>query len=205
MSDYFDFVQAASNGEEALEKYKKYSDNNGKTFDIVMTDYEMPKLTGIELIKAIKKQHNNQVFVVISAHQNPENLIEFINLGILHFTPKPIAPESILEVLHKASDMCYDNEELVWNKNKKALFYKHELIYFAKYDLLLIEILLENFNFVCSNDDILNHFYLNNIDIKKENIRNLVVRLRKKIPLVKIISFYGNGYKLTVADVKTEI
>jgi DNA-binding response OmpR family regulator len=204
LSDYFDFVQVASNGEEGLSEYEKFQQKNGKNFDIVMTDYEMPRVNGIELIRAIKEQNKEQTFIVISAHQNPEYLIEFINLGILHFVPKPISPENMLEVLDKVSDKCiaeiedlfYINSSLTWNKKNKCLLYNSELLNLAKYDLLLLEILLENFGLLCSIDKILNHFYLHNEDIKQDNIRNMVVRLRKKIPDINIQSIYGVGYKL---------
>ena len=203
LSDYFDFAQVASNGEEGLSEYEKFQQKNGKNFDIVMTDYEMPRVNGIELIKAIKEQNKEQNFIVISAHQNPEYLIEFINLGILHFVPKPISPENMLEVLDKVSDIAIQDKELfhinnflVWNKMNKSLFYKDELVNLAKYDLLLLEVLVEDFGFICTIERILNHFYIYNEDIKQDNIRNMVVRLRKKIPDINIISNYGIGYKL---------
>jgi DNA-binding response OmpR family regulator len=204
LCDYFGEVQTASNGAEALAKYEFFKNKNGKSFDIVMTDYEMPKLTGIELIKAIKEQEKEQIFIVISAHQKPEYLIEFINLGILYFVPKPIGAENMLAVFTKVSD-TFDSsndelftlsESLIWNKTKKSLFYNNELLVLAKYDLLLFEILVEDFGIICTIDKILNHFYLHNEDIKQDNIRNMVVRLRKKIPEISIQSIYGIGYKL---------
>jgi DNA-binding response OmpR family regulator len=203
LNDYFGHVQTASNGEEGLQVYENFKKKSGKFFDVVMTDYEMPKTNGITLIKEIKKQNKDQVFIVISAHQNPEYLIEYINLGILYFVPKPIGPENMLAVLEKASDAFtkYDelfhiNSALAWNKNKKALFYNNELLVLAKYDLLLLEVLLEDFGFICTTDKIVNHFYLYNEDIKQDNIRNMIVRLRKKIPGISISSQYGIGYKL---------
>jgi DNA-binding response OmpR family regulator len=110
----------------------------------------------------------------------------------------------MLEVLDKVSDKCiaeiedlfYINSSLTWNKKNKCLLYNSELLNLAKYDLLLLEILLENFGLLCSIDKILNHFYLHNEDIKQDNIRNMVVRLRKKIPDINIQSIYGVGYKL---------
>jgi DNA-binding response OmpR family regulator len=206
LCDYFAEVHTASNGKEALEIYENYHEKNGKPFDIVMTDYEMPKLTGIELIKAIKEQNENQVFIVISAHQNPEYLIEFINLGILYFVPKPISPENMMAVLARVGDkfdsvndeLFHLNDSITWNKTKKSIFYNNELVILAKYDLLLFEILVEYFGLICPIDKILTHFYLHNEDIKQDNIRNMVVRLRKKIPEIAIENIYGVGYKLSI-------
>ena len=206
LCDYFGEVHTALNGKEGLEIYENYQEKNGKPFDIVMTDYEMPKLTGIELIKAIKEENENQVFIVISAHQNPKYLIEYINLDILYFIPKPLSPENILSVLSKVSDkfdsskdeLVHISDSLTWNKTKKSIFYNKELVILAKYDLLLFEILVEYFGLICPIDKILDYFYLNNEDVKQDNIRNMVVRLRKKIPNIKIINIYGIGYKLKI-------
>lgn len=208
LRDYFAHVQTASNGEEGVKEYEKFQEKNGKNFDIVMTDYEMPKVTGIELIKAIKEYNNEQIFIVISAHQNPEYLIEFINLGILHFVPKPIGPENMLNVLTKVSnkfdtlsdELFHISDSLIWNKTKKAVLYNNKLVRLAKYDLLLFEILMEHFELICPIDKILTHFYLNNEDIKQDNIRNMVVRLRKKIPKITIDNLYGMGYKLSISE-----
>ncbi len=203
LDDYFDYVQAASNGAEGLIEYKKYQQTNNKFFDIVMTDYDMPKLNGIELIKVIQKENKDQIFVVISAHQNPEYLIEYINLGVLHFISKPVAYDSILKILDKIYDkfikrdnLFYINSSLAWDKNRKSLFCEGQLINLSRYDLLLIEVLLDDFGFICHNEKIIDHFYLNNEDIKLDNIRNMVVRLRKKIPDMKIESVYGIGYRI---------
>lgn len=204
LEDYFAIVQRASNGQEAFEIFTNYKTNNQKFFDIVITDYEMPLLNGIELIRKIKKTNKNQIFIVISAHQKPEYLIEFINLGILNFLPKPINATNLLNILDKVGDMFipgaenlfHINGSLVWNKKNKCLLYNNELLNLAKYDLLLFDILIEDFGLICTTQRIVDHFYLHNEDIKVENVRNMVVRLRKKIPEISIQSIYGVGYKL---------
>jgi len=205
LNDYFKCVKTASNGKEGLKEYLAFKERTGSNYDIVMTDYEMPKFNGIELIKAIKKIYDKQVFIVISAHQNPEKLIEFINLDITHFATKPFGTKNMFEILNKISDkfmpkddnLLYISDTLVWHKNEKSLFNKDKQIYLAKYDLLLLEILLKHFNFNCNIEVILSHFYMHNEDIKQNNIRNMIARLRKKIPNILIENIYGLGYKLS--------
>lgn len=204
LSDYFENVEIASDGKEGIEKYKKIYEKNGKFYDIVITDYEMPKINGIELIKTVKKLNDKQIFIVISAYQNSEYLIEYINLGIEYFIPKPIGPDNLLNVLDKVSDkfifknneLFYLNDSLIWDKKNKLLFCNNESLKLSKYDLLLFEILVDSYGSLCNIDRILSHFYINNEDIQQENIRNMVVRLRKKIPKVTIESIYAMGYKL---------
>src|SRR5260370_18071716 len=44
-------VHTCSSGQEALEQYKK------QRFDVVVTDYKMPKMNGVEFIRELRKHH----------------------------------------------------------------------------------------------------------------------------------------------------
>lgn len=208
LSDYFNEIHVASDGAEGLEKYITFKKEYGKHYDIVISDYEMPKLNGIELIKKIKELSTKQVFIVISAHQDPKYLIEFINLGILHFIPKPLQPQEILTVLEKVSTNLVDKDDNVkilsrthsWHTIHKSLSYKGKYIKLSKYDILLFEILIQDIGVACSSEKILDYFYLFNEDIQKENIRNMIIRLRKKIPNTTIENLYAIGYMLKFTD-----
>jgi len=59
-----------------------------------------------------------------------------------------------------------------------------------------MKMLLDHVEQVCSNDAVLQHFYLLGIDLDERNIRNLIFKLRKKLPSRMIESIYGMGYKL---------
>ncbi len=74
----------ASNGEEGLECYKKY------TPDIVLTDINMPKMNGIEMSKAIKLLNPYQPIAILTAFNEPVFLKQAINLGIDKYIVKPI-------------------------------------------------------------------------------------------------------------------
>lgn len=205
LSDYFGTVNVASDGQEGLALYEDFHAENNRCYDLVMTDYDMPKLNGIDLIKAIKKEHTKQMFIVISAYQKPQQLIEFINLGVMHFLAKPIRPGEMLAVFEKASDMILESsaldvvlgEDLVWNHAGKTLHSNAEEIKLSKYDILLLEVLVRSLNTICSNETILSYFYLQGEDVEQENIRNMINRLRKKIPSIAIESTYGVGYRLS--------
>ena len=55
-------VEVAENGEEALEKFK----NN--PVDIIITDINMPKMTGLEFIKEVKKINDQVQFIILSGY-----------------------------------------------------------------------------------------------------------------------------------------
>ena len=72
LNKFFLKVMSASNGEEALEYYKK------ENFDIVITDLSMPRMNGLEMLAEIKKINENQAILITSAHSESEYMIKAI-------------------------------------------------------------------------------------------------------------------------------
>ncbi len=84
----------AYNGQEGLEMYKE------KKPDIVITDINLPILCGLELTAKIKEIKKEQPVIVMSAHDDKENILNSINLGSAGFIPKPINVTLLFERLH---------------------------------------------------------------------------------------------------------
>jgi Response regulator containing CheY-like receiver domain and AraC-type DNA-binding domain len=93
-SDYgFDPVLGASNGLEALTILEQNS------IDIMVTDVQMPKMNGIELIKEIKKRNYQLKIVVISGFAEFEYAQESIKLNVSDYLLKPFASRKLLELV----------------------------------------------------------------------------------------------------------
>lgn len=91
----FSRVVTAENGALALELYRK------EPFVLVITDINMPEMTGIEFIQAIQQTHPQQAILVTSAYSDATNLIPLINLGIGSFILKPLNWKVFLALVHK--------------------------------------------------------------------------------------------------------
>jgi len=89
-----DFHEAA-NGKIALDLMK-----NG-WIDIVITDYNMPVMNGMELIRAIKKEDllKDIPVVVISTEGNEARIKEFMDCGASGYITKPFTPETIRDLI----------------------------------------------------------------------------------------------------------
>jgi two-component system, chemotaxis family, chemotaxis protein CheY len=85
----------AGDGKEALAIMK-----NG-WIDIVITDYNMPVMNGMELIKAIKGEEllKDIPVIVVSTESNDVKIKEFTDLGAGGYITKPFAPETIRDLL----------------------------------------------------------------------------------------------------------
>lgn len=103
LSEMFNNVDIAVNGLDALEKYNDFYKKNNSYYDFVITDINMPKLNGIELCKMILKKNKDQAITVISAHNDPKNLQQLIDLGIKSFLHKPIDFDSLVKEFSKVA------------------------------------------------------------------------------------------------------
>lgn len=100
-SPLFASVDTASNGVEGFEAYNKNS------YDLVITDINMPRLNGIGMIQKIREIHPEQKIIAISAHDEPAILLDLIRRGINSFILKPISLDEMLKILYP---VCRDTD-----------------------------------------------------------------------------------------------
>lgn len=113
---FFKEIDTACDGVEGLEKY------NNSSFDIVITDINMPHMNGIEMITHIKEINPEQKIVAVSAHNESDILIQLIKAGISSFILKPILQNEVINTLYPVSRDAYTqvlNLELVHELNGK--------------------------------------------------------------------------------------
>jgi len=99
LDNFFDNIIVAVDGQDGLDKYTQYFEENNSYVDIVISDITMPNLNGIEMSKLIKKKYNKQHILIISAHDDSERLQEILNIGITTYVHKPIEINNLLEKL----------------------------------------------------------------------------------------------------------
>ena len=85
----FDF---ALNGLQALEKLAERRD---PPFDMIVTDINMPKMNGLELLGEIAKRHTEVKTIVVSAYGDMDNIRTAMNLGAFDFVTKPVDFEDL--------------------------------------------------------------------------------------------------------------
>jgi two-component system, NtrC family, response regulator AtoC len=77
-------VATAGNGEQALGAVRKDAP------DLVLLDLQMPKMGGIEVLRALRKEQINVPVIVITAHGSIETAVEAMREGAYDFITKPV-------------------------------------------------------------------------------------------------------------------
>lgn len=93
----FKDVIEADDGTTALELLKK------QKVDLIISDWNMPKMSGLELLKAVRSNENLKSikFVMVTAESQKENVIEAIRNGVNQYVVKPFTPQVLKEKLEK--------------------------------------------------------------------------------------------------------
>jgi len=88
-------VEAAGDGAEALEKVASFRPR------IVLTDLVMPRMSGIELLRALKEQGEDTTTVILTAQGSVETAVEAIKQGAYDYLTKPVDLQRLRILLDK--------------------------------------------------------------------------------------------------------
>ncbi len=88
-------VYEAADGEQAVGMYKE------KLPDLTLMDIVMPKMTGVDALKAILDANSKAKVVMASSVGTQENLKDAINAGAYDFLQKPISDDQLKSLIEK--------------------------------------------------------------------------------------------------------
>ena len=86
-------VVAVDSGESALEELDR------QRFDLIFLDLVLPRLSGVEVLRAIKERNQKTMVAVITGYGDDPVALEAMSLGPLFFIRKPFQISEITEVL----------------------------------------------------------------------------------------------------------
>jgi len=90
-------ILEADDGRTALEVMKK------EKIDFVISDWNMPQMSGLELLKAIRtsEEWRDLPFLMITAEGQKEHVIEAVKHRVSDYIVKPFTPETLMEKINK--------------------------------------------------------------------------------------------------------
>jgi two-component system response regulator HydG len=97
---YLMAVETAEKGLQAIEQ---------ETFDVIISDYRLPGINGMELFKRISSTHPNTVNLLITAYGDKEIVSKALNTRVHNIIEKPFSPETIMDTLAPLLEKSTEN------------------------------------------------------------------------------------------------
>src|SRR5688572_11748614 len=94
--DDLEVVGEASNGLEAIRKFSELSPH------VVLLDISMPKLSGLEVSRRIKKSNPGAKIVILTMHEEEEYSMKLVRMGVSGYLLKDSAAQEVIEAVRTA-------------------------------------------------------------------------------------------------------
>ncbi len=92
-------VSLAGNGTSAVEAIRD------RPFDVVLTDIQMPGMSGIDLLSIVRAYDLDVPVVLMTGSPSLETALEALSLGALHYIVKPIGNDELVKAIERASKL----------------------------------------------------------------------------------------------------
>lgn len=202
-------VETAANGEEALTKLAMHS------FDLVILDIMMLKMSGLEVCKKMRADRNSTPVIFLSAKGEEIDKVLGLELGADDYIVKPF---SLRELIARVKALLRRTENanrsstsegpvnigrMQVNFGAFTAFVKNKPVSISHKEFELLKYLYINRNKVVSREQLLNDIWGYDEAPTTRTIDNFIVRLRQKAeedpnhPKI-ILTVHGIGYKLVL-------
>ena len=93
----FENIIEADDGTTALDALKK------NKIDLIVSDWNMPKMTGLELLKTVRAsdEYKDIPFLMVTAEAQKQNVLDAVQAGVSNYVVKPFTAEQISDKLEK--------------------------------------------------------------------------------------------------------
>jgi two-component system chemotaxis response regulator CheY len=90
------YVSIAKDGAEALDTL-----NAGvQKFDLIVSDWNMPEMTGLQLLKAVRLKWPKMPFIMLTGKASPEFVVQARENGVDAYVVKPFSPAQLAQKIH---------------------------------------------------------------------------------------------------------
>ena len=197
-------VSSSLNGNDGLKELKKFQP------DLLLLDWMLPDLSGIEICKNIRKDNSfkNLPVIMLTAKGEEEDKIKGLDSGVDDYLTKPFSFNELMArikaVLRRSNpNTVSDNlkfDDLMLDRIEKRVFRDDQEIKLGPTEFRLLEFFLTNPKRVYSRDQILESVWPNNVNVESRTIDVHIRRLRQSVNIKDkkelIRTVRSSGYSL---------
>jgi len=189
---FFKRVEVAEDGEVGIRLYDEYFQSNGKYFDMVITDIQMPNINGIDLSRKILRKNKEQKILVTSAYDDKEYLVDLISTGVSGFIQKPLGLEQITSILYELCGELAEERELfrfldlgnefIWDYKDKVLAYAGFEVTLSDDETKSLDFFISDINKESANLKIFEDIYHDDEIEFSGKITDMIESIKKRMP-----------------------
>lgn len=190
-------IYTASEGKKALRIFRE------KAPHVIITDLELPKMSGLEFIKEVRVMNPRVAIIVITAYGTEENFADSYDLGACSILKKPIDLDELFMILLANSPKKITKttvslgKQLSYNPVEMMLYYNSIPIVLTKKENQILSLLLQYKGGVVSYDEFQTLIW-GDTPMTLDTLRMHINSIRKKSHQNIIRNLSGVGYKLTM-------
>jgi len=200
---FFSEVYEASDGEEAYQLYQDIKP------DIMILDVNIPKLNGLDLLKKIREKDYITKAIMFTAHSDQKFLMQAVSLQLTKYLVKPVSRKELKDALNFTIEelLSYKitpvkkidfKDNYSWNTELKELKHHNIVIDITVKEKNLLALLFSHKDKVFSYDEIFQSVWDFEESISFNSLKNMIKRLRKKLPEDTILNIFNEGYKINL-------
>ncbi len=197
-------VDAAADGETGLHLGLEYP------CDVAIVDLGLPKLPGIELIRALRRAGRRLPILILTAHDRWQEKVEGLGAGADDYLVKPFHVEELLARLNALirrsagwSEPVLRIGEVALDTRRQQLEVSGRPVMLTAYEYKALEYLMLHAGRVVSKSELTEHLYGDDDDRDSNVIEVFIARLRRKLDAAgaggPIVTLRGRGYRYTKA------
>ncbi len=191
-------AEIAENGKEAIDQISKNS------FDVLLLDWRMPELTGLEVCKSLRKAGYNKPIILLTALSDVKNKVEALNYGADDYITKPFSFDEVMARInavvrrYESVSTFLEFDEFKLDLIAHTLVTPHGKIKLPEKEFELLKYFLENSGVILNKErlcrDVWELPFTPSTNLVEVTIKNLRSKLEELTGKKFIKTIYGEGY-----------
>lgn len=196
-------VITAEDGEEAYGLYKE------KKPDVIIADYHMPKMNGIDFVSKIREHDRSTRIIMLTAHSDVDVLLKATELHLTKYLLKPTTGDKVFDALSLAAEEIKNFDTVAknilllkdnysWDFKDTILTHGSKEIHLTPKEKKIINLLFSNPGSTITYDTLMDEAWDDYDNYSIDTIKTMIKNIRKKLPKDIIKNVYGTGFKAEI-------